>query len=328
MSRPPMRFAREGFDVTNTPRLLAMGGAHIDRRGRLSGPHIPATSNPGHMREDVGGGVLNAARCAVQRGIHVSLFSVRGGDAGGERVTEAIAASGIEDLSCVFLDRTTPSYTAILDDHGELITGLADMELYERAFPRQMRRRKLRDAIAGVDALLCDANMPTEAIAALAAQRDARLFGAIAVSPAKAGRLLPSLRDLSVLFMNGREARALAGLDETGPLSDAVLTLEALGLSAGVITAGSDRILLFDQNGIFGIEPPAIDKVADVTGAGDALAGATMAALMNGESLSEAVRHGIAGAGIAIGSASAAPEFDNTIFSAALARVPAARAVS
>lgn len=314
--------------MTNSPRLLSMGGAHIDRRGRLSGPHIPAASNPGHMREDVGGGAFNAARCAVQRGIHVSLFSTRGGDAGGERVAEAMAESGIEDLCCVFLDRTTPSYTAILDEHGELITGLADMELYERAFPRQMRRRKLRDAIASADALLCDANMPAEALAALASQHGARIFGAIAVSPAKAGRLKQFLPDLSILFMNGREARTLAGPGEACTLTDAVRELRTLGLSAGVITAGRDRVLLFDENGIFEIEPPAIDRVADVTGAGDALAGATMAALMKGESLREAVRQGVAGAGIAIGSASAAPEFDDTVFSAALARVPAARPVS
>ena len=45
----------------------------------------------------------------------------------GARAT-ALAAAGIADLSATFLDRVTPSYTALLDRHGELIAGFADME--------------------------------------------------------------------------------------------------------------------------------------------------------------------------------------------------------
>ncbi|MCR4269430.1 PfkB family carbohydrate kinase, partial [Nitratireductor sp. ZSWI3] len=175
--------------MPRAPRLLAVGGAHMDRRGRLAGPHRPATSNPGRMREEVGGGVFNAARAAALRGAAVSLMSMRGGDAAGERVADAIERAGFEDLSAVFLDRATPSYTAILDHEGELITGLADMELYELAFPKQMRRRKCREAAAAADAILCDANLPEAAIALLAASGGRGPLHAIAVSPAKAGRL-------------------------------------------------------------------------------------------------------------------------------------------
>ena len=60
------------------PKLLAVGGAHVDRRGQVAGPYAPGASNPGRMREDVGGGAFNALRNAVQRGIDCSLMSVRG----------------------------------------------------------------------------------------------------------------------------------------------------------------------------------------------------------------------------------------------------------
>ena len=73
---------------------------------------------------------------------------MRGGDASGETVSRAIAAAGIADLSAVFLDRTTPSYTALIDRDGELIVGLADMALYDLAFAKQIRRAKVREAIS------------------------------------------------------------------------------------------------------------------------------------------------------------------------------------
>ncbi|TIL61678.1 MAG: carbohydrate kinase, partial [Mesorhizobium sp.] len=51
--------------MVKSPNILAVGGAHIDRRGQVSGPYVPAASNPGTMREDVGGGVFNALRGVV-----------------------------------------------------------------------------------------------------------------------------------------------------------------------------------------------------------------------------------------------------------------------
>src|SRR5690606_18408526 len=110
-------------------RLFACGAAHIDRRGRTEGTHVPGASNPGNLREEVGGGAFNAARSLIRHGVDVSMLSLRGGDIAGGAVAAALAASGVEDMSAIFLDRATPSYTALLDADGELIAGLADMQL-------------------------------------------------------------------------------------------------------------------------------------------------------------------------------------------------------
>ncbi|TIU13799.1 MAG: carbohydrate kinase, partial [Mesorhizobium sp.] len=50
--------------MMKSPTILAVGGAYIDRRGQVSGAFLPAASNPGTMREDVGGAVFNALRGA------------------------------------------------------------------------------------------------------------------------------------------------------------------------------------------------------------------------------------------------------------------------
>ena len=79
-----------------------------------------------------------------------------------------------------------------------------------------------------------------EALAQLVSIRGAAPVYAIAVSPAKAGRLSSHFSELSALFMNAREARGLAGLPSAAPILQAAKTLQISGLRAGVITEGGD----------------------------------------------------------------------------------------
>jgi pseudouridine kinase len=285
--------------MTAIPKLLAIGGAHIDRRGQLTVPHVPGASNPGRMREEVGGGVFNAARNAVQLGLDVAFLSVRGGDVEGDLVEREIAAAGFEDLSSVFLDRQTASYTAILDQNGDVITALADMDIYETALPRIITRRKTRDAIAACDAILTDANMPEAAIRTLISQTGGKPVYAIAISPAKVVRLRGALGQLECVFMNAREAKALA---ETDNLAGAAASLMQYGLRRAVISQGDGPLWLVDSNVAREMAAPKALAVADVTGAGDALAGVTLAALMKGYAFEAAVQLGMQAATLTVAS--------------------------
>ena len=309
------------------PKILAVGGAHIDRRGQVAGPFVPGASNPGTMREDVGGGAFNALRNAVRRGAAGSLLSVRGGDPAGDIVARAIADAGILDLSAVFLDRATPSYTALLDREGDVIAALADMALYELAFPKQMRRAKVREAVLAADAVLCDANLPDAALQRLMPLAEGKPVFAIAISPAKAVRLSGVLSSLSCLFMNRREAAALTASDAGETIRGIVNRLRQLGLASGVITQGSGPVTGFDRSGVMTIDPPTPRRISDVTGAGDALAGATTAALLNGLQLGEAMREGLAAALLATESSTSVPELEAVAFAEALALVPEAAEV-
>lgn len=305
-----------------SPRILAVGGAHVDRRGQMTSPFVPGASIPGTMREDVGGGAFNALRSAVQRGAKGAIVSLRGGDAAGDAVARAIALAGIEDLSAVFLDRSTPSYTALLDSGGDVVAALADMQLYEIAFPKQLRRARLREEIAAADAVLCDANLPAAGLQRLASLAAGKPVFAIAISPAKAVRMADVLPALACLYMNRREATALAGA--AGDDETIVGRLRALGLARGVITQGGGPVIGFDAFRVLSATPPRPRGIADVTGAGDALAGAMTAALLGGEPFAGALREGIAASLLAVECPTSAPELSREAFSDALALVPAA----
>ncbi|WP_157015275.1 carbohydrate kinase family protein [Mesorhizobium xinjiangense] len=301
--------------------ILAIGGAHIDRRGRMTEKFAPGASNPGRMDEEVGGGVFNALRSIVQRGHGASLMSMRGGDAGGQAVAAAVDRAGIDDLPAVFLDRVTPSYTALLDDQGELVAGLADMSLYDLGFVRHLRRKAARQAIDAADAILLDANIPAPGLELIARQAGSKPVFAIAISPAKVLRLKPVLPALSVLFLNRREAIALTGLPPQSDGADLARGLRALGLRRAAISAGPQALFGLDETNVFSIAPPAPERVADVTGAGDALAGATIAAILAGHDFAGALREGLAAASICIETPRSVPQLDEPHFSAALARI-------
>ncbi|QND53363.1 carbohydrate kinase [Phyllobacterium sp. 628] len=308
----------------HTPLLFAVGGAHMDRRGQSSVPFVPGASNPGIMREEPGGGVFNALRLAVQRGVRAEMLSVRGGDRVGDVISAAFEKAGIKDSSVVFMDRATPSYTAILDDRGDVVAAIADMALYEIVLPKQLRRRKVRDAIAAADAIFGDANLPAEALQRLAGLAGYKPLFALAISPAKAVRLKSILGDLACLFLNRREALALTDLPAHAGLGELCQALRAAGLRNAVLSNGGEAALVYSDAGAFSLLPPPVSEIADVTGAGDALAGGTIAALMRGMPLHEAVREGMAASMLTLATHSASPLFTTKTFNTALAHIPAA----
>lgn len=310
--------------------ILVMGGAHVDRRGRIAGETVPGASNPGGWFVEAGGGAFNAARNLARLGRRVRLVSPRGGDTDGEIVAAAAQAAGVEDTPFIFLDRATPSYTAIIERDGNLVIALADMELYRLFSPRRLQQRAMREAIAEAGALLTDANLPAETLEAMAAMaREAGIpLAAIAISPAKVVRLGKTLPALAFLFMNEAEARTLCGASPENP-ADWPDALRAVGLRAGVVTRGGRGVIAFDEKRAASVVPPAIPALGDVTGAGDSLASGFLDAWLGGVPIDEALRHGVAAAVITVRSPLAvAEEMSRTALADALSLVPPAEILS
>lgn len=290
-------------------QVSIFGGAHIDRRARIFGTTVPGSSNPGSWFEEAGGGGFNAARNLARLGLDVRMISPRGGDAAGETVALAAIEAGLIDCPFIFLDRKTPSYTAILENDGNLVIALADMELYRLFSPRRLQQRAMREIISASDLIVTDANLPDETLAALVSRAadESKPVAAIAISPAKVGRLVKSLSGLTFLFMNEAEARALTGRDSTDAIEWPAL-LQDVGLSGGVITRGGQPAIAFHSGKIVTVAPPQLDALSDVTGAGDSLAAGFLAAFVVGEPLDLCLRSGVAAAGITVRSPLAVSE--------------------
>ncbi|CUX12435.1 carbohydrate kinase family protein [Agrobacterium fabrum] len=282
-------------------KILVLGGAHIDRRGMIETETAPGASNPGSWMEEAGGGGFNAARNLSRLGFEVRIIAPRGGDVTGEVVAEAARQAGVEDTPFTFLDRRTPSYTAILERDGNLVIALADMDLYKLFTPRRLKVRAVREAIIASDFLLCDANLPEDTLTAvgLIARACEKPLAAIAISPAKAVKLKAALGDIDILFMNEAEARALTG-ETAENVRDWPNILRKAGLSGGVVTRGASEVVAFNGTEKAILHPPLIREVKDVTGAGDAMASGYLAAIAEGKTIREALRQGAAAAAITV----------------------------
>ena len=309
--------------------ILVLGGAHIDRRGRIAGATAPGASNPGSWKEEAGGGAFNCARSLARLGHAVTMVSPRGGDAEGEAVAAAAAAAGVIDRPFTFLDRRTPSYTAIMERDGNLVIALADMELYRLFGPRRLAVRQVRDLVDRAAFLLTDANLPAETLAAIADAAKARgiPLAGIGISPAKVVRFAELLPSIDWLFMNEAEAQALTGRETTDHRAWPDIMREK-GLAGGAITRGGRELIAWDRSAAAFLTPPPLERIGDVTGAGDGFAAGFLHARLDDGTLGEAVAHGAASARLALASEMAtAEDLSRELLIGTLPLVPAAEIV-
>ena len=309
--------------------IVVLGGAHIDRRGRISGTTASGASNPGQWKEEAGGGAFNAARALARLGHDVTMISPRGGDAEADAVAAAARAAGVNDMPFTFLDRRTPTYTAILERDGNLVIALADMDLYRAFAPRRLDVRSVRERLTGARFVITDANLPQETLEKLVGKTKANEtpLAAIAISPAKVVRMRPILPALDFLFMNEAEARALSD-EEPADFRQWPGILRALGLRGGAITRGREAAIAWHGDDVACLVPPELATLGDVTGAGDGFAAGFIDAHLEGEALSGCLRRAAASARLALISEMATAEtLSRFLLSEALALVPDAEIV-
>lgn len=277
--------------------ILCIGGATVDRIGRLDEPRERlGTSNIGRMRTGLGGVARNVAETLARLGADVALLTRLGDDADGRAVREVTMAAGVSLAPARVGAGRTASYTAVLNGTGELVIGLADMDILAGIGPVE--------AAAAIEALppgslvFVDANLD-EATLRAAANAARGSLAAGPVSAQKCLRLGGILPRLGPLFLNRTEAAVLLDRAPTGPLARLADGLAGLGVRCGVLTDGPHGALVWDGAARHALPaPPA--RVVDVNGAGDALAGATLARLALGESLAQATRAGLAAAALTV----------------------------
>ncbi|WP_416355458.1 PfkB family carbohydrate kinase [Aureimonas phyllosphaerae] len=281
------------------PSVLLLGAAHLDRIALSSTPFRRGFSNPGRVVERLGGAAFNAALALKLFGSAATLVSACGGDDVAERVGAELDRFDVVDGRIAWLDRRSATYTALVDAGGDLVGGVADMEIYDRLTPRVLSRRHLLDRIAEADGVLVDANLPPAALEQLASLRPQRL-GAIAVSPAKITRLATIRPELSVLFASRVEIATLLSLHSDVGDADLVRSIRNGGLERAIVTDGPRSVLVVDADVALRQAPPMVAAVTDVVGAGDTLAGVAFGAWLDDRPFLDAVRLGLAAASLRI----------------------------
>ncbi|WP_407571796.1 PfkB family carbohydrate kinase [Deinococcus altitudinis] len=292
-------------------RVVVVGGMNVDVKARTIAPAIAATSNPGVTVQAPGGVARNVAENLARLGIPVSLISVVGRDLLGDGLLRDTAAAGVDVRPVLRAEGvTTGTYTAVLGKDGELLVAVASMQATEALTPAALQER--RGVLRGASWVVVDGNVSKLALAhllTLAAELGVRVVFEPVSSPKAArlrevmhmdtdgARLVPYAVTPNVLELGAMLGRELP--DEPAALLRGAAELHTLGVPLVWIRRGVQGSLLSAPDGVH--ELPALPATTrDVTGAGDAMLGAFLAALASGLSPLDAARHGHAAAAITV----------------------------
>lgn len=280
-------------------RCAVIGGANIDIGGFPSGRVAMQDSNPGRVRLSAGGVGRNIACNLARLGVETHLLAAFGDDAFARVALEDCARAGVDcTLAFTFPGEASSSYLFIADSGGDMQLAINDMAICDRLTPEVLRERL--DALNAMDAVVLDANLPTETLSYLAENLRPPIL-ADAVSTAKAPRLLGAMPRLAAVKPNAIEAETLTGIPVHGPDSAAraARRLVELGAKRAFITLGERGACCADASGTVFLPGGAV-RLVNATGGGDAFTAALAWGLVRGLSLRECGAAGLAAASIAV----------------------------
>jgi len=268
--------------------------------------HLPGpgeTVGGGERHDAQGGkGANQAAAAARFSGAQVAIVGAVGDDAEGEAARSALEDAGVEvsELAIAAGIRTGTALI-VVDARGENQIALAP-GANAALTPSKVRESLGRLRPGPGDVVVTVFELAPEIVVAVA--EHARRAGAtLLVTPAPARPLPPGLvHARPVLVPNRGELEGLIGQGNGAVADTATLARRLAGQVAApvVVTLGAEGALVVEGERTTTVPALPVDSVVDTTGAGDALAGAMAASLAAGETLVNALRLGVAAAGIAV----------------------------
>jgi pseudouridine kinase len=268
--------------------VVVFGGINLDIKAKSAGPFGVATSNPGAVTTSYGGVGRNIAANLAQLGARVALISAVGHDASGSDILAATAKAGVDVSNCLQGEFSTGTYCALLDNSGELVGAVSDMEAVKAITPDivDSHRHSLHEA----KYVVADCNLQLETLEKIAALAGEKMI-VEPVSVAKSNRLWTLLRSRSIFAATPNLQQAAAATVKKVPLEIA-RELHSLGMANVVLHAGRHGAYAFDGTVFEHVQAKSADGLIDVTGAGDAAVSGFVFGLLQGFSLLKSAQYG------------------------------------
>jgi pseudouridine kinase len=290
------RLLGRAYVLPDNRPIVCLGAANLDRKLRSIATLRMGTSNPARQDESFGGVARNIAENLARLSAPVALITAIGDDSSGKALLAHAEAAGIDTRATLHMTGVcSGTYTAVLDDHGEMLLALADMALYDALTPAFLATRQPQRAVGAL--IVADLNLPRETLRALLddAARDGVPLVLVAVSQPKMAHLPDDLRGLRLLILNQGELETRIGapLKTDADFLAACRAIQAQGAQDVIVTRGATGVMYTTADGIAQLDAPQA-QIVDVTGAGDAFAAAVCWSLFQGsEDMTLACRRGL-----------------------------------
>lgn len=249
-----------------------------------------------HHRQAIGGKGANQAVAAKKAGSDVRFFGALGSGAHGRYMAEHLEKAGLDISGIERLADTHSGIATIFVDESD---GTHRILVSQGANLKAKQDRIADDILTSGNTVLVQGELPmaeTEALVVRAKKNGARTV--LNFAPATKTLSAELLNNLDYLIVNEHEA-TLVGKQINLPTEDKIALAAELNAIYGVdvvVTLGPDGCVAATKEGLVKVSTLKI-KAVDTVGAGDAHAGFFTAALDQGLSLEDALKHAsVAGA--------------------------------
>jgi pseudouridine kinase len=282
--------------------VVVIGAASVDSKGRANAPLTLGSSTPGVVRVSVGGVARNIADNLTRLGVDATLLSAIGNDGSGRRILDNAAQVGISTEFCIVSEEYhTSAYLAVLDERGNQVMSVDDMEILSCITPKVIDSR--RELLQHAQMIVIDSNLSQETIDAIfrVATRYRVPVCADPTSTILARRLIPHLHNIHIITPNVAEAEILTDskLEDENDAIAAARKLVTAGVELALITLAEEGVIYATANAS-GRVPAMTTEIIDSTGASDALTATVVFGLLNDIPIDESIRLGVSAAALTL----------------------------
>lgn len=283
------------YILNEAKQVLCIGGANIDRKFHIKDKVQLGTSNPIYVTQNAGGVARNIAENLGRLGLNVSLISASGADKDWSIIEDSSSLYMNLETVIQFPEKSTGSYTAVLDTEGDLVIALADMDIYDAITPDLLLKHE--GLLSRSTCMMVDLNCPKETVQFLChfAKNHDIPIAIIPVSSPKMSRLPDDLNGVTWLITNRDESETYfqTEIRNDDDWKNAVEKWLSIGVVNVIITNGKKGSMIGNrEEGIFHIPSIETNEILDVTGAGDAFSSAVIYSWLEGKPLKEIAKAG------------------------------------
>ncbi len=273
--------------------VICIGAANLDIRCAFEQFSVGGASNPASISQSVGGAALNTARILAASKTRTRFIGLVGEDDGAHQIADALELANVENGLIIHSTAASGRYISLLEPDGMLKIACNDMKINQE-FSIDLLEQQLRlFDLGNISAVFCDANLPAIIIKRAFELIPHGLKCATTVSPSKASQLKQNFNLIDILFTNVAEATALLKAPSGTSTENLAKMMALTTVKAGIISNGGEPVFYWQNGKTNSITIPQMENITDVVGAGDALAAGTLAATLQGKSLSDAIQQGI-----------------------------------
>ena len=280
--------------------VVVLGASVVDIFGFCSCKYREYNSTPGNIKMSFGGVSRNIAENMARMGINTKFISILGDDEMGKSILDHSKKIGYDMSDSLIVENSsTPTYLAILNEEGEMVSAIADMKSIDKLNTDFIDSKD--EVIRNAEYVFLDSDNPEILEYILNKYQGSTKFVLDPISASKAEKVKHLIKYFHTIKPNRHEAEVLCGfsINNEDDLRRAGEYFISLGVTNVFISLDCDGIYYINKFESGRIKAENVE-VKNVTGAGDAFVAGLGYGYINNLNIKEIIKIAITMSSITI----------------------------